>query len=146
AAGSPAIEWMLGSWRGTRRGADDGRAVPMTVRVEPLAHGRGQIEFLRVEGQDGAAPYVGCTVRSFDPASGQWVMTYVNSTSRPFAHLHGEVGEGRSTWTSFTADRSHGSRLVCTRIDATHWQKQQFTSDDGGRSWKLLFSDELERI
>jgi hypothetical protein len=137
-----AFDWTLGNWHGVRRAAADGSTAAMTVRVEPLADGIGQVEILRVEGTGGAAPYVAFTVRSFDAARGRWSMTYANSPSHAFARLLGEVDGPRAAWTSPT---STGSRLVSERLDDDHLRKQQFTSADGGRTWTLLFTDELER-
>jgi hypothetical protein len=114
----------------------------MTVRVEWLADGIGQSEILRVEGAGGAPPYVGFTVRSFDEVRLRWLMTYVNTPTHASVRLLGEIDGARTTWTSRA---SIGSRLVSERLDDDHWRKQQFTSADGGRTWTLLFTDELER-
>jgi len=137
------FDWTLGNWHGVRRAAADGSTAAMIVRVEPLADGIGQTEILRVEGTGGAAPYIGFSVRSFDVARARWSMTYVNSPERAFARLLGEVEGVRATWTSITS--AHGSRLVSERLDDGRWRRQQFTSADGGRTWTLLFTDELER-
>src|SRR2546423_3973039 len=41
------LDWTMGTWHGTRTAANDDQAVPMTVKVDPLAN--GQIERLQVE-------------------------------------------------------------------------------------------------
>ena len=135
------LNWAVGTWHGTRRAEDDGQAIPMTVRVETVAG--GQIERLQVEHTP--KPYIGFTLRSRDPASDQWTMIYANSTRENIGRLSGKLEEKRSTWESITPDHSHGSRFVSEQIDANHWRRVQFVSEDGGKSWKTLFTDELER-
>ena len=137
-----ALDWTVGGWHGARLGAD-GSTAQMTVRVEPLAQGPGQIECLRVDAADGAPPYVGVTVRSFDAGTRQWVMTYANAPDHAFARLRGEGTGELMVFDSTTS--AHGSRLVSEQVDPVHWRRQQFTSADGGRTWTLLFTDELER-
>jgi hypothetical protein len=137
-----AFDWSVGSWHGARLGAD-GSTAAMTVRVEPLAHGTGQLECLRVDAADGAPPYVGFTVRSFDAGTQRWVMTYANAPDHAFARLRGEGTGALIVFDSTTS--AHGSRLVSEQVDPVHWRRQQFTSADGGRTWTLLFTDELER-
>jgi len=135
------LNWAIGTWHGARRAADDGKDVPMTVRVETVAG--GQIERLQVEHTP--KPYVGFTVRSRDPASGQWTMIYANSTRQNIGRLEGKLEQKRSTWESKSADGSHGSRFVSEQLDANHWRRTQFVSEDGGKTWNTLFTDELER-
>ena len=137
---SDELNWAIGTWHGTRRADDDGQDVPMTVRVEHLAD--GQVERLQVELTP--RPYVGFTVRSRD-AAGQWTMIYANSTRPTIGRLQGKLESNRSTWESITADQSHGSRFVSERLDANRWRRTQFVSEDGGKTWKVLFTDELER-
>jgi hypothetical protein len=72
-------------------------------------------------------------------------MIYANSTRPTIGRLQGELESNRSTWESITADLSHGSRFVSEQLDANHWRRTQFVSEDGGKTWKVLFTDELER-
>jgi hypothetical protein len=135
--------WTVGTWRGTRRAADGSSAEPMKLRVEPLPSGAGQIECLRVEGASG--PYVGFAVRMPDPDTGRWTMVYANSAQRAFARLVADRAEALDSWTSTTAAPGHGSRLTFERIDDDHWRRTQQVSEDAGRTWTVLFTDELER-
>src|SRR5256885_7809409 len=48
-----------------------------------------------------------------------------------------------STWESSSA--AHGSRFISERLDPNHWRRTQFISEDAGKTWKLLFTDDLER-
>lgn len=110
----------------------------MTVKVEPLA--RGQIERLQVELS--SRPYVGFTVRERD-ANGHWIMIYANSTRQSIGRLQGRFDGNRSIWESSSA--AHGSRFISERLDSDHWRRTQFNSEDAGKTWKLLFTDVLER-
>lgn len=113
----------------------------MTVRVEQIPD--GQIERLQVELTP--RPYVGFTLRSRNSASGEWTMIYANSTRPTIGRLIGKLEQKRSTWESIAADGSHGSRFVSEQLDADHWRRIQFVSEDAGKTWKTLFTDELER-
>jgi hypothetical protein len=135
-----ALDWSIGTWHGTRTGADDGKAIPMIVKVEEL--GSGQVERLQVESTP--RPYVGFTVRERGTA-GDWTMIYANSTRQSIGRLAGRFEGNRSIWESMTSSGPHGSRFISERLDPTHWRRTQFTSDDTGKTGKLLFSDELER-
>jgi len=134
------LDWALGTWHGSRRAAEDGLDVPMTVRVERLDC--GQIERLQVESSP--RPYVGFTIRSRD-ASGRWTMIYANSTRPSIGRLQGTFENKRSKWESIAPDQKHASRFVSEQIDANHWHRTQFVSEDGGKTWKTLFTDALER-
>src|SRR5262245_43181400 len=113
----------------------------MTVRVEPLADGAGQVECLRVETKGGL--YVGFTLRLRDEEGG-WLMVYANSTRRTFGRLVGEVDAQRSTWNSVTPGRTGESRFVSERVGDS-WRRTQLVSSDGGATWQVLFTDELQR-
>lgn len=135
------LNWAIGTWHGTRRAAEDNQRVPMTARVESVPG--GQMERLQVELSP--RPYVGFTLRSRDPATGRWTMVYANSTRQTIGRLEGRLEPKRSTWESASPDGSHGSRFVSEQLDANHWRRTQFVSEDGGKTWKTLFTDELER-
>jgi hypothetical protein len=134
------LDWAIGTWHGTRTAADDGKAVAMIVKVEPL--GSGQVERLQVE--LASRPYVGFTVRERD-ADGHWTMIYANSTRQSIGRLAGQFQGNRSTWESMKSSGPHGSRFISERVDPNHWRRTQFNSEDSGKTWKLLFTDELER-
>ena len=142
AADADPLAWTIGSWHGIRRSGADGSEAPMTVRVEALAEGDGQVECLRVDGK--TDPYVGFAIRRRD-RSGDWSMVYVNSTQRAFARLEGEVGSARSVWRSVTPGRTRESRLISEHPTMDAWRKTQEISDDGA-TWRVLFTDELERL
>jgi hypothetical protein len=135
------LNWAIGTWHGKRQAAEDGKNVPMTVRVEQVPG--GQVERLQVDLTP--RPYIGFTLRSRDPASGRWTMIYANSTRQTIGRLDGKLEAKRSTWESVGPDGSHASRFVSEQLDANHWRRTQFVSEDAGKTWKTLFRDELER-
>jgi hypothetical protein len=142
-AGSESLDWTVGTWHGIRRDGADGTEAPMTLLVEALPGGHGVVERIQVEG--GGTPYVGFGVRHFDPASRQWTQLYANASRPTFARLEGTVDGDRSTWNSVTAGPGRSSRLVAERLGADRWRRTQQVSEDGGRTWRVLFTDELER-
>jgi hypothetical protein len=135
------FNWAVGAWHGTRTAADDGSTIPMTAQVESASC--GLIERLQVETTP--KPYVGFTLRSLDPASGKWTMIYANSTRPNIGRLEGKLEGNRSTWNSITATGSHGSRFVSEQLDVNRWRRTQLVSDDAGKTWRVLFTDELIR-
>ena len=72
-------------------------------------------------------------------------MIYANSTRPNIGRLEGKLEGNRSTWESIAPDKSHGSRFLSEQLDANHWRRTQFVSEDGGKTWKVLFTDELGR-
>ena len=134
--------WTVGHWHGTRHSGDGGRDARMTVLVERLGDGAGQVECLRVEAP--TSPYVGFTITRREE-SGAWKMIYVNSTEHAFARLEGASSGAKTVWSSVTPGRLRESRLVSERIGDDLWRKTQQYSEDGGATWQVLFTDELER-
>jgi len=49
------------------------------------------------------------------------------------------------TWRSVTPGRARESGSIVERLDTNHWRRTQRVSDDGGRTWRVLFVDEMER-
>jgi hypothetical protein len=72
-------------------------------------------------------------------------MLYANSTRETFARLEGQVETDRVTWQSVTPGRTRESRIVTERLNTNQWRRTQRVSGDGGRTWRVLFTDELER-
>ena len=75
----------------------------------------------------------------------RWTMIYANSTRQTIGRLNGKLEEKRSIWESAGADGSHASRFVSEQLDLNHWRRIQLVSEDTGKTWKILFTDELER-
>jgi hypothetical protein len=138
---APSLDWAIGHWHGVRReeGTKDER--PLTVSVEKLPGMGGQMERLQVDLT--ARGYVGFTVRAVD-GNGRWTMFYANSTRSGISRLEGAIEGARSTWESIHKDGT-GSRFVSERRDADHWKRTQYRSAHNGKTWSVLFTDELER-
>jgi hypothetical protein len=115
----------------------------MTVHVESLPDGPGQVERLQV--QLGDSSYVGFTVRVPSGKDGRWIMVYANSSRETFGRLEGEVAVGRVTWRSVTPGRKREGRTSIERLDADRWRRTHEVSEDGGKTWRVLFTDELQR-
>jgi len=152
-AGAPAsaagtLAWTRGDWTGTRRNAADGTEAPMTVRVVPILGGAGQTEQIEVRGAKGT--YHGFGTEVFDGQLGRWVMMYANAVHGRFARYEGTAegaggtAEGaRVDWWSTTAEAPHRSRLVWERPKADRWRRTMSVSDDDGKTWRVLWNDEL---
>ena len=141
-----ALDWTLGEWRGVRRDGADGSEGRMSVRVEPILGGAGQIEQLEVEHEGGV--YRGFAVQMLDPELGRWVRQYVNSTRGRFVRIEGEVEPdgARSVWRSVAPERTRESRLVSERVEPKLWRRTMHVSEDQGQTWRVLWTDELERL
>lgn len=139
----PTLDWMQGDWHGVRRDGADGSEAPITVHVVSLGGGPEHVERLQVQA-DGA-PYVGFAVRSPSDPAGRWLMLYANSTRDSFSRLEGVVERDRVIWQSVTPGRTRESQVVMERLDTNRWRRTNRVSEDGGRTWRVLFTDDLER-
>jgi hypothetical protein len=136
--------WTVGEWRGTRTDAARGEPEPMAVRVRPVLGGAGRIEELEVV--HGGGVYRGLHVLVLDVERGRWVSHYANDVKGRFVPLEGSaLGEG-FVWLSAAPGRTRESRLVYERPAGERWRRRQEVSQDGGASWRVLFTDELERV
>jgi hypothetical protein len=140
-----AFDWTVGEWTGVRRDGADGSEAPMTMRVAPILGGAGLIRELEV--RHGGGVYRGLSVVAFEREAGRWVEQYVNDVHGRFVRLEGELEDGgaRSVWRSVAPERRRESRLVSERLGPDRWRRTQSVSEDGGATWRVLWSDELER-
>ena len=137
------FDWTLGTWHGTRRAADDRPPSKMTMRVEPVLNGAGQILHIEIEHDGGV--YRGLAVQALDARSGRWTRQYVNETRGRFARLEAAWGNGgpKSTWISTTPGKTRESRLVSERLSSREWRRTMSISTDDGASWRVLWTDDL---
>ena len=133
----------LGHWKGTRRDGGDGTVAPMSLLVESLTDGLGTIE--RIEVTTEGDPYVGFTVRLKNPETGEWTAIYGNDVRERFARMKAVFEEERTLWNSTTVRPPRLSRLVSQFQEDGLWRRTQEHSDDGGRTWKVRFVDELRK-
>ncbi len=154
------LDWTLGHWRGFRRDGADSSTAPITVHVEPILAGAGQIEHL--EARHTPAPgvsdsrasasesiYRGFSIQSFNPDLNRWVRYYTNS-SRPgrFTPIEGQLDSpdgARSTWRNTAPDRTRESKMVSVRTAPNHWTRTMWISEDHGATWRILWEDNLTR-
>jgi len=139
----PTLGVDPGDWHGTRRAADDGSVEPMTLSVHPLLGGAAFLEELEVRG---ASTYRGIHVLLLDRERECWVRHYANAEHGRFTQLEGTVEQGRTVWRNTTPGRTRESRLVEECPAPGHLRRVQEISSDGGTTWRVLFTDELERI
>jgi len=137
------LAWTVGRWEGTRTEAATGKAAALHATIRSVIGGGGEEEDLEVE--EGTPHYRGLYLQVSDPKSGASVITYVNARRRSFSRLEGKATEAGGEWTSVTAVPPHGSRLRIERIGPDAWKRTQLVSEDGGKSWTVLFVDDLHR-
>jgi hypothetical protein len=138
-----ALDWSAGEWVGTRRDAGSGESVELRLRVEPVLGGAGQAEHLQALHRQG--PYLGFTVLMPTEKPGKWSMTYWNSKRTESARLSGDVKATRSTWRTVAPDQPRQSRLLSEQLGRDGWRRTMSISEDGGKSWHVLWVDELQR-
>lgn len=132
-----------GTWTGVRRAGADGHTAAMSLWVEPLAGGRGHAERLQVQGEP--QPYAGFAVYFPQAEGGAWIMLYSNATRAGFARLEGEVGPARASFRATVPGGTRVSRLEWEFPGPNRWRRTQWISEDGGSTWRALFTDELTR-
>jgi protocatechuate 3,4-dioxygenase beta subunit len=137
------LDWSLGEWVGVRKDGAAKTEFKITVRIEPILGGAGQAEHLEVQHPDGA--YRGFTIRVPAKEGGGWVMLYMNSNHGGFAQLDGEAQGQQSTWHSGPPDKSRRSRLLSEPTASGGWRRTMSVSDDKGKTWRVLWTDELRR-
>jgi len=135
-------EDLVGTWQGVRRAARDGGEEPMTLVVRPVLGGVGEIEELDVG--EGGDPYRGLLLRVRDPAGGAWTGVYANGVRGRPVLLTGEVEGERCAWTA-SSTPGRWSRLEYDHPEPGRWTRTQRVSEDGGKTWNVVFVDTLVR-
>jgi hypothetical protein len=140
----PALARATGTWSGVRRAAADGSVAPVQLRVESYPGFDGQFRWIEVSA-DGA-PYRGAATQHFDAGAQRWTRLYANRAGRRFARYQAiEIGDRHSVWQSIPRRRGPLSRLRSEhRMDGL-WRRAMSVSEDGGRTWRELWVDELRR-
>lgn len=140
------LAWTVGDWRGVRVDGADGTEAPITVSVRSILGGAGLEEDLEVRAPSGG--YRGFSVQVMEKdRPGRWVRMYVNATRRDFVRIEGEVDSdgARGVWRSTTPGRTSESQMVSVRAGARGWTRTMLVSDDGGKTWRVLWEDRLHR-
>jgi protocatechuate 3,4-dioxygenase beta subunit len=137
------LDWCLGEWVGVRKDGTAKSEFQISVRVEPILNSAGQAEHLEVRHPDGV--YYGFTVRVPAKDAGRWTMLYMNSTHGGFAQLDGEAQGQRTTWHSVPSAKPRHSRLLSEPTATRGWRRTMSVSEDKGKTWRILWTDELRR-
>ena len=135
------FDWAVGEWTGVR--IDDEEEAPMRLVVLALPGGAGLFE--RLEVMIEPRPYVGVSVLIWDPEAGHWVKLYANAVRSTVARLEGRLDGETLVLRSVSPGRKRESRLSAERLGEDRWRRTQEVSEDGGKTWRVLFTDELRR-
>ncbi len=144
-----AFDWTQGAWEGVRRDGADGSEAPMRLWVNLILDGAGQTRELRVI--DGENTYRGFSVVMLERETGRWVEQYVNDVHGRFVRLEAEIevsgpaGAEKSVWRPVDPGRERESKLLSERLGTDGWRRTMSVSDDGGATWRVLWTDELKR-
>lgn len=117
----------------------------MTMRVERLRTGPGQLRLLEIRSSRGA-PYRGVNVLTRNAETGIWGWQYANSPGRRFSTYEGSRDTGPWVWRSISPWRTRESRLVSERLEDGLWRRTMSISTDDGATWKGLWMDELRKV
>jgi len=142
-ASSGPLAWTVGRWEGTRTEAATGQAATLHSEIMSVLDGAGEQEQIEVE--EGTPHYHGLYLEVFDPKTGKSAITYVNARRRNFSRLEGTATAEGGEWTSVTAVAPHGSRVRVERLGKDAWKRTQLVSEDDGKTWTVLFTDDLHR-
>ena len=118
-----------------------------TKTATPIWGGRGWIEELQVDGQDGH--WQGATVFLYNAKSRQWSQSYIDSdTAEVGTPEIGEFKDGRGEFyaTEKYKDRNVLVRGVWSDITTDSHRYEIFFSQDGGRTWAAVFKAYLTRM
>ncbi len=139
-----ALDWTIGRWEGVRRDAASGRETPMMMLVRPILGRTGQTRELEIGSGDDV--YRGFAVQVWDAERSVWIRRYTNTGRGWFSLLEGVVESGeRSTFRGASPGRKRESRLTSERSGRDGWRRTMAVSEDGGRTWRDLWADELTR-
>jgi hypothetical protein len=136
------LSWLVGEWRGDRFEPSTGDRAPVVSVVRSILGGAGEEESLEIKTSKGT--YHGLYVQVTE-SGGKSVIMYVNANRRSFARLEGTARADGGEWVNAAAQGPHRSKLVYEHPSPKTWRRTQNVSEDGGKTWAILFVDELER-
>jgi hypothetical protein len=152
--GSHDFDFAQGSWHthvtrvldpfagGTHTVTMDGAKV-----ARPVWRGRGWIEEIEADGASGH--WEGATLFLYNPKSGQWSQTYLDSDAGEIDTPEiGSFKDGRGEFfsTGVYQDRTVLKRGVWSEITADSHRYEIDYSQDGGRTWVAAFKADLTRL
>lgn len=136
-----ALNWLTGKWRGTRLEPSSGDRDPVVSVVRPILGGAGEEEMIEIRTSKNT--YRGMYLQATE-TNGLSVIIYVNANRRHFARLEGKAQSDGGEWLN-VAQGSHRARLVYERPSSNTWRRTQYVSEDAGKTWSVLWIDNLER-
>ena len=109
--------------------------------------GRAQLDTIEVDGPGGHIE--GLTLRTYNPQSHQWRLTWANSkTGITDPPQIGEFKNGRGEF--FAQDTINGKviliRFVWTEMNSSSPHFEQSFSDDGGKTWEVNWITDQTRV
>jgi hypothetical protein len=112
----------------------------------PLWGGKGWVEEIEADGPDGH--WEGMTFFVYNPKSGQWSQTYVDSSGEIEAPTIGSFKDGRGELygTETYKGRNVLVRGIWSDITAYSHHFEIYLSQDGGRTWVTAFKADLTRL
>jgi hypothetical protein len=139
---SKQFDFWVGEWEAAfRQGNQDRRS----RNVISKSHGGCVI----VENFNGwpASPLVGLSVSTFERNAGKWKQTWVDNNAS-YLDFEGEFKEGRMTLsrTANQGGRTFLQRMVWFDIHADKFNWNWERSDDGGKTWTVIWAIAYKRI
>jgi hypothetical protein len=152
--GANDFDFLIGNWsvrhrRLKRRLASDTESIefsgPATAR--PILGGLGNIDEYRIDLP--SDPYIGSSLRLFNPAAGTWSIHWMDSRDPKLdPPMIGRFEGGRGLF--FGDDTFEGKpirvRFIWSGVTATTCQWEQAFSIDGGESWETNWTMSFTRV
>ncbi|RKN21322.1 hypothetical protein D7147_11200 [Micromonospora musae] len=146
------FDFLVGTWdivnrRLTKRhvGSDEWDEFPSVKVARRFFDGAGSFDEITFPTKD----FSGATVRTFNPASGEWSIYWMNSAKGVVETppLVGRFVDGVGTFYADDVDegRPIRCRFIWSEITATSARWEQAFSTDGGRTWETNWIMEFTR-
>jgi hypothetical protein len=154
AQGVHHFDFLIGEWsvrhrRLKRRLVGDTEWIEFSglATARKILNGLGNIDEYQINLPDG--PYVGSTLRLFNPATGLWSLYWMDSRNPGLdPPVVGAFNEGRGLF--FGDDRFEGKpirlRFIWSDITSSSCRWEQAFSTDGGKTWETNWTMALNRI
>ena len=152
--GSHDVDFNIGRWHSRIKRymnvlSGGGQFVEMdgTVMTRPIWGGKGAYEEIEADGP--AGHWEGMTLFVYNPASGQWSQSFVNSKVGVLQPA--TIGQKRDGRIELVAQDTVGPRSILVKgvwsdiLPESHTYTESY-SDDGGETWKPAFVGRLSRI
>jgi hypothetical protein len=149
------FDFLIGRWTVSHRrlkerlrGCDEWETFAGSCHLWPLLDGHGNIDDNLLELPTG--PYRALSMRTFDPASRQWAIWWVDGRHphRLDPPVVGGFAEGVGEFQCDDELRGQPIRVRYrwTRTDTPTPRWEQAFSPDGGRSWEVNWEMDFERV